>query len=262
MRDDKIRYYGDETEEDFAGSRNLTRERHVNGRYRYSHGILWRAASWFLYRCAATPVAYCWCRHRFGVRIKNRRALRGLEGGYFLYGNHTMSAGDAFLPTLLTFPRRCDIVVGGEAVSLPVVRTLVPMLGGIPLASTTLAARNFIRTLSDRIDDGRAVVIYPEAHIWPYYNGIRDFPDSSFAYPLRLGVPAVGFTVTYRRRKLFPKAHPHITVTLSDPIMPGDVENRTELRNLIHDFMTDTVAREGSVAYIHYEKKPEKTIHE
>ena len=247
--------YSDERNDDFAGGAHHDAAA-VDGGYRYSHGPVWQLSSFVLYRLIATPVAYSFCRLRFGVKIKGKKNLRGLRGGYFLYGNHTQGAADAFIPTLITFPRRCDIVCGREAVSIPIIKHVVPLVGGIPLGSTVSGCRNFSDALGERIRSGHAVAIYPEAHIWPYCNYIRDYPSGSFMYPHKMEVPAVGFTVTYRRRRgLLSKLPPLITVTVGRPVMPGEYESRDELRGMIHGFMTDTVNSEGSCEYIRYSKK-------
>ena len=111
--------FSDEKNDDFATQRKADA---VDGRYRYSHGVAWHLSSFVLYRLIATPVAYCYCRARFRVKIRGKKNLRGLRGGYFLYGNHTQGAADAFIPSLITFPRRCDIVCGRETVSIPVIK--------------------------------------------------------------------------------------------------------------------------------------------
>ena len=63
-------------------------------------------------------------------------------------------------------------------------------------------------------------------------------------------------TVCRQRTK---NAKPLETVTLSQPFYPENYKNRTELRNAVHDFMTQTVEKEGSYAYYTYIKK-EKNI--
>ncbi len=93
-------------------------------------------ASWLVYFVPVYSHTACvsfFCRLFYGVRIENRRALQKIKGGFFLYGNHTQHACDAFIPTLVTFPKRAYIVTSTDAVAIPVVKILVRMLGGIPL---------------------------------------------------------------------------------------------------------------------------------
>ena len=192
----------------------------------------------------------------FDLRIENRKVLRELPGGYFLYGNHTNTLADAFIPTLLAFPRRANIVTAADTVSIPGVRNIVQMLGAVPLADTIDGTRQFLAAIHRRLERRQAVMIYPEAHIWPYYNGIRPFPDTAFAYPVREQVPAVGVVVVYRQRKLLRFLPPCITVVVGEPVYPdASLPPRSARRALhqeVYTFMCDTVARRHSYAHIEY----------
>ncbi len=260
MKPRRVIRYSDPLRDDFTRTTGRVRPRLIDESYPYEHrSPLWRALSFLLYRLLATPLGYLFCRLRFGIRFRNRRVLRRLPGGFFLYGNHTQAAADAFIPTLLSFPRRCHVIVGPEAVSLPVVGRLVPLLGGLPLAATLGGKRHFCAALERRARAGDAIAVYPEAHIWEYYNGIRPYGDVSFSYPARLGLPAVGFTVTYRQRRLLRGARPLITVTVSEPVWPEGEPPRAarhRMRESIYAFMRDTAARENSFAWYRYEYCP------
>ncbi len=45
------------------------------------------------------------------------------------------------------------------------------------------------------------MTIFPEAHVWPYYTGIRPFGEAAFHYPVATGKPVYTMTVTYQRRR-------------------------------------------------------------
>lgn len=249
----KTYYYSDPLNDDFAASNGKIKRKTIDKDYKYIHrNAAYRFGSFCLYRMVATPVAFLMTKFGFGLRIKNRKALKELKSGFFLYGNHTNGIVDAYSPSLACFPRATHIVTSAEAVSMPVVGKITPMIGAMPLPATLGATKNFLDALKTRIDEGRVITIYPEAHIWPYYNDIRPFSDGSFAYPFKLNAPVVAFTVTYRTRKIFKKMHPFATVTLSDPFYPKDFANKTELRNAVFDFMTKTIEKEGSVEYNKY----------
>lgn len=255
--------YSDELNDDFARSNGKIKKKKIDAEYKYvTKNPVWKAGAFVVYRLIATPVAFIMMKTLRGVKIKNRAAIKQLKRsktGFFLYGNHTQDWGDAFAPTLACFPKKVHIVVNADAVSIPVIGHVAHMAGGMPLPSDMGGMKNFlssIKTLSEKSD---VITVYPEAHIWPFYNGIREFSDASFAYPMRLNKPVVAFTVTYRRRKVFKNAKPLATVTLSQPFYPENYKNRTELRNAVHDFMTQTVEKEGSYAYHTYVKK-EKNI--
>mgnify|MGYP000868868179 CR=1 FL=1 len=249
-------YYYDELSDDFSPTKGKIKQKKIDKSYRYlRRSLLWHVFSFILYRLIATPVAFLFNKIGFGVKIKNKKALKKIKTGYFLYGNHTQVAADAFNPSIIAFPRRANILVNADAVSIPVVGKIVPMLGGMPLPSTKEAAKNFLNAIKAKIEKKQVITVYPESHIWPYYNKIRPFTEASFKYPLIFNVPAVGFTVTYRQRKILKKLPLLITVTISDPIFPQDCKSKSELRNRIYDFMVKTVEEEKSYEYIKYIKK-------
>ena len=252
----KTYVYSDELNDDFAASNGKIKKKKIDGRYRYEHkSFIWNAAAFLVYRVVATSVGYISMRFFRGMKIKNRKSLKKIKGGYFLYGNHTQSWGDAFAPTIACFPDKVHVVVNADAVSIPVVGHVAHMAGGMPLPSDLCGMRNFMSAMKSFTKKGNVIAIYPEAHIWPYYNKIRPFPDASFAYPLMMEVPAVAFTVTYRQRKILRHLAPLVTVTLSDPFYPDDYANKKELRDAVYRFMTETVIKENSYGYRRYVKE-------
>ena len=107
-----------------------------------------------------------------------------------------------------------------------------------------------------KLENGHCLVIYPEAHVWPYYTGIRPFPSVSFVYPVRENTPVYCMTTTYQQRRGGSK--PRATVFLDGPFYPeteGTLSERAEkLRQKVYDCM---VARSqySNCQYIRYEKE-------
>ncbi len=259
MKPKKTLYYSDPLRDDF--SRVGIPSKPLRPDYDYApSGPLWKAASFLLYRLVAAPAAYIVSRLWYGVRVYNRRALRGVQGGLFLYINHTQGFHDAYMPILLAWPRRNYVAVSPSAVSAPVLRTLVPLLGGIPVPDSLTGLRRFLAALETRIGQGACVTIYPEAHIWPYYTGVRPFSSDSFGYPVRMGRPVVAVATTYRQRRIFKNARPLIDVTVSEPYWPdpslGTVKARQRLRDQVYDFLAQTTSAPENAAYFEYIERP------
>jgi 1-acyl-sn-glycerol-3-phosphate acyltransferase len=260
MKPKKILYYKDELNDDFAGNSIKTKPLPEN--FTYIHqDPLWKGLAFFVYRILATPVAFLSSRLWYGVRVHNRKALRRTKGSAFLYINHTQSFHDAYMPILLAWPRKNYVVVSPTAVSAPLLSQLVQLLGGIPVPHDLNGLRRFRQALEQRSREGAVITIYPEAHIWPYYTGIRPFPDSSLAYPTKLDAPVFAVVTTYRQRRVFKRARPLIDVTVSDPFFPDkslpDKKARAQLRQQVYDFMVRTAARPDNAAYYEYRKKTE-----
>ena len=145
----KTFYYTDELHDDFAGTDINTQK--IRGDYQYlSTNPVRKAFAWFLHHIIATPLVFLYNQIGHGERIVGREKLKPYrKTGYFLYGNHTRSAGDSYEPSLLSFPRKAYIIAGPDAVSIPGVRRIVQDLGVIPLPSDTASARHFHDALQE-----------------------------------------------------------------------------------------------------------------
>ena len=81
-------------------------------------------------------------------------------------------------------------------------------------------ANNFMNAISYHIKKKHRVLIYPEAHIWPYYNGIRHFKPASFRYPVMDNAPIIVMTTTFKKRRGCRKPKPIIYI--DGPFYPDD----------------------------------------
>ena len=256
----RIIYYTDELTDEFSTA--VITPRAIDETYVYCHdGAFKRFTHFFWYRVVATPIGFGYAKLAHGHRIVGRAKLKAFKNrGYFLYGNHTQDIGDAVIPTLITTPKDAYVIVHPNNVSMPYLGRVTPSMGALPLPDSMKAYRNFISAVERRAKEGHAVVIYPEAHIWPYYTGIRPFTDDSFAYPVKLGLPVFCFTNTYQKRKLSKK--PRIVTYIDGPFYPDESlpprERRRALRDHVYEAMCDR-ARLNQVEVIKYVKKEEGT---
>lgn len=250
-------YYEDELHDEFSTAEFTPK--HIGGTWVYLHTSPWKKFThFFWYRMVATPLAYLYLKLKFRHRIVGRELLREKKRGegYFLIGNHTQPVGDACIPSMLTYPKDAYVVVHPNNVSIPFVGRVTPSLGALPLPHDLAAARNFAHAIETRVREGRALVIYPEAHIWPYYTGIRPFPDDAFSYPIRLGAPVYCFTNTYQARRRGRGVR--IVTYIDGPFYPDSAlrgaAQRRELRDRVFAKMTER-SRLNTVEVIHYERK-------
>ena len=214
-------YYSDPLQDDFAG--NHIRGKVVDQNFPFLHrSRLWELGSFLVYYGIAVPLVFLICKIYLGMKFENHRQLRQVgRSGYFLYGNHTHGL-DAFLPAMAAFPKRGYVVANPDAVSIPGLRNLVQLIGCIPVPSALSGFPPFLKALERRFRQGACIGIFPEAHIWPFYTGVRPFVGSSFRYPVKMNAPVVAMAVTYRKRRgLFRWVkRPGITVTFSAPMYP------------------------------------------
>lgn len=190
------------------------------------------------------------------VTGKDRGSLKPAEAisprACFIYGNHTQATADALIPTFITHPANAYVIVHPNNVSMPVLGRITPYIGALPLPDDIAASRNFRTVIDKCVREGSPIFIYPEAHIWPYYTGIRPFPDDSFYYPIKYNVPVFCFTNTYKRRG---NGKPRIVTYVDGPFYPdGELplkERRRELRDRVYDCMKQR-SLESDVVWIEY----------
>ena len=168
----KTIYYTDPLTDDFARTHIHTKE--VGADFPFVHRcFLWNFFAKALYYCVAVPIVFLISKLYLGLKYENRRVLRQLRStGYFLYGNHTRML-DAFLPAMTAFPKKAYVISNPDAVSLPFLQTLVTMLGVIPIPTKFSGMRQFLASVQQRCQEHSVIAIFPEAHIWPFYTGIR-----------------------------------------------------------------------------------------
>ena len=243
-------------EDDFEKEINAKK---IDNKYKYLHkNIFWNLFSFIAYRLIATPIAYVYMKLKFGLKFENKKVLKeNKKRGCFLYINHTQPIGDAFMPTLLNFPKKTYVIVHPNNVSIPFWGNIIKLLGPLPIPGDLETSRNFMNAIKEIISKKMAVVIYPEAHVWEYYTKIRPYKASSFKYPIMFNAPTFGITVTYKARK---KRSPKMIVYVDGPFYADEElsvnEKKENLKNKIYEKMVEH-AKNNDVEYIKYVKVKE-----
>ena len=259
MDNRKVIFYTDELHDEF--STFTTTPPRIDGSYDYERNSLFKRFLKFVcYRVIMYPIVVLYAAFVFRQKIVGKKKLKPYKKqGIFLYGNHTQPLGDALLQTRLTFPRRTYIIVHPNNLKVPVLGKMVPSLGGLPLPDDKPAYKNFLNAINNKVTEGNPLVIYPEAHIWPYYTGIRPFVDTSFAYPVSLKAPVFCFVNTYHKTPL--RKRPKLITYIDGPFFPetegNPKANRKALRDSVYLKMCELAAN-SDVEIIQYIKKEEK----
>lgn len=194
-----------------------------------------------------------YCRIWLGLRIKNKKVLRGRGGSFFLFGNHTQPVGDVFLPALCAFPRRIYTLAAPANYGIPVIGKLLPHLGALPVVDSVDGMKKLTRAMEIRLSGGHPIVIYPEAHVWEYCSFIRPFPPTAMKYPVKFGAPAFSMTVTYQKTRF--RKRPQAVIYLDGPFYgKGDTprERALDLHAKLTAVMNDR-AKESNSDYIVYQ---------
>ena len=176
-----------------------------------------------------------------------------------MYSNHVLSFDPVVLPVMSQPGKATVIIAGHELFSINgFVTWLVRHFYAIPVPNMDIEmTENFKKCLSYHVKKGHRVLIYPEAHIWPYYNGIRNFRTASFRYPVDDEAPIVVATTTFKKRKGNRKPKP--IIYLDGPFYPNTElsyhDRINDLRNRAYETMKWRAGQEGNYAYIEYIKK-------
>ena len=199
MKEEKIIYYKDELNEEFAPS-NL-KPRVIDEKFKYNKNPFWDFCSIIFQNIISMPIKIGYAKLKFRIKYVGKENLKQCKNsGYFIYANHTQSFADTFIPSIVNYPKRNFLLVNPVNISLKGTGTLVEMLGAIPIPTNKGAFKNFLSIIEKRILNKSSITIYPEAHIWPYYTKIRPFKSVSFKYPVKLNVPSFCITNTYQKR--------------------------------------------------------------
>lgn len=256
-KDRKVIYYTNELTDEFSTAQIEART--IGDDYKYLGTWARPLARLVFYYAVARPLGFLFIKLKFGHKVVNREVLKQVKGkGYFLYGNHTNAGADPFIPQSVDINRDLYIIVHPNNVSMPVLGRVTPSLGALPLPDTMGAAKNLNKALKTLMDKKKTVLIYPEAHIWPYYTGIRPFGNASFGYPVQLGVPVFCFTNTYQKRKH--RKTPRMVTYIDGPFYADSelpkAKQKEQLRNRVYEAMINR-SKNSNIEVVKYIKKSE-----
>lgn len=256
----KTIYYKDELNDDFAGTKIKTKPVDKNFKY-IRKSFIWKFFSWVFYYLIAVPIVAFYCFVIRGVKIKNKKAVKrarkGRKEGIFFYCNHTYIL-DPFNVNMVSMPYRNQILASLDTFSIKGLKSIVQMLGAIPVPKDIATLRKLNNAIEYNIKHKKNIAIYPEAHIWPYYTGVRPFRDASFSYPVNLNSPVVAvFTAYSKPTGLFKKLRKtNMTLIVSDPIYSdpekSKKEAKKELRDKVYEFMCDCSKKYSTYDYYVY----------
>lgn len=249
-------YYSDELNDDFSGLK--VRNKPLGEKYRYMRtGWLFKAFEVPFYYGIMIPVVYMLQKLICHQKFANRKVLKkAKKDGCFLISNHTQVQSDSYIGPLACWPKKCFIISSPDVLAIPGLRLGMQAYGVIPVGDTWEGKKAFLQCVDTRVNQGKAVIIYPEAHVWPYYTKIRPFDYQSFCHITRTKKPMFVLTNCYRKRKFFKK--PQIVTYADGPFYPSEglkeIEAAKELRDIAYDTMCKRAQEHNTCEYIQYIK--------
>ncbi len=249
----EIIYYSDELNDEFSEAKITPRK--IDGNFKYKKTAIWEFFSFIIQNILSMPIKTLYLKLKFNHKYVGKENIKKYrKQGIFIYSNHTQPFSDTFTPSVAVYPTRNFLIVNPENISMKGSGWIVEMLGAIPVPGDLDSTKNFIDRIKNRIEKGYSISIYPEAHIWPYYTGIRNFKSVSFKYPVKLNRPSFCITNTYQKDGKKVKMISYI----DGPFYPNKElkpkEAQEELRNKVYEKMLER-SKNSNVEVIQYIKK-------
>lgn len=245
-------YYYDSFSDDFLETKNNTKKLPENHLFIHKNPVynFFAAILYFLVKTYARFYA----KFFLHLKIVNHNRLKN-KHGYFIYSNHTQKLGDVFNPFIINFSHPY-IICNQSNLGIPILGPLLPMAGALPIPDSISGKKRLFSAISERYKQKKAIVFYPEAHLWPYYTKIRPFESSAFVFPAKENAPVFVATTVYKKSKTRKK--PSITIYIDGPIKADPLLSKKEraeyLKNQVQTVMTNR-AKLSNYEYIKYQKR-------
>ena len=260
MQDLKIKFFENELEDDFAENNSNIKKVKIDKNYKYLHkNIFWKFGAFIVYRLVFYVPAFIYSKVKFGLKIEGKEKIKNYKKhnkkGYFVYHNHTQEVLDTFLPSIVNIPKKAYIIANADNVSIKGLKTANKMMGAIPIPEDKESTKKFLEALNYYLEKGKPISIYPEAHVWPYYTGIRNFKSVSFKYPVKQNVPIFSCTTTYQKNT---KYKIKVVLYIDGPFYPNvDLPLKKAQENLRNQVYNTMVKRSklSNIEAIKYVKK-------
>ncbi|HIQ99165.1 MAG TPA: 1-acyl-sn-glycerol-3-phosphate acyltransferase [Candidatus Scybalocola faecavium] len=166
----------------------------------------------------------------FGLRVVHGDRLKTLPQKGVTVCNHVHML-DCGVVACHMGRRRICIPTLESNFCIPGIRWLVRLLGGIPLPGKVQPFRQMNEALTDYINKGHLVHVYPEGILYPRYNGIRTFKRGAFSLAYECNVPVIPYVIRYVEpeglERIFHRKKV-MRLYILDPVYPDTKKNKKE----------------------------------
>lgn len=259
----RIIYYSDELNDDF-GNIELKKD-DVSEKYKYERNFFEKTFGNFLYWCVAKPILGSYSLIK-GMKIEGKenlkeyyKLLKEMNTGGFIYANHVSNEDAFYIQCLIINKKRVNVIANSNILSSKILTFFTRQLGYIPLANSLKGQAKMMKGIEYYLKNRKEhILIFPEAHIWPFYTKIRPFKSAAFHYPAKYNTPVLPIVTTFKERKNKNKK-PRKVVKICKPIVPNkDLDSKSNkefLRNETYNSMVAASLSYKQMEYIKYIKK-------
>lgn len=235
---------------------DLVKSKHQDFKLNDNYQIIRQKFPNHLVRSFAKAVATLLTYGHFHVKIIGRQKLISYQKqGYFVFANHTQPVNDAFMPILLFGKNQYYAIADQANWGIPFLGKHIIPYGGLPVGNNLKQSIKLINAIKKLIKTGNHIIIYPEAHVWPYYTKIRPFPETSMNFPVSLKAPSFVMTTTYQKPKHGKR--PQIITYIDGPFFPDSTLSKKQQQTQLHDKIYQTMQKRAELSnyeYYHYQK--------
>lgn len=175
----------------------------------------------------------------FGLRVEGREHLKALRGrGIVTISNHVHPMDCTMLGVALRWRRTYYVSIEANF-RIPVIRHLIRVFGTVPLPSKSHTMRELFEAMSEALQRGDYVQMYPEGVMVPYDQSLRPFRNGAFRLAARNGVPILPVVVRQRPAtglyRLYKRGKPCLTVQILPPVEPDLSISKREAADLLKE---------------------------
>ena len=160
----------------------------------------------------------------FGLRVRGRENLRGIEGGFFLISNHSLYLDPAIVAHAV-FPRKAYFSAMEETFERPFIGRFIRLLGAFPLPRVS-CIRRITPAIEWALNHGKCVHFFPEGGLSHYSRDPAEFNEGVFYLADRFSVPVVPVTLVVKEFSILgvvlPKPWIRVTVVIDPPLRPEE----------------------------------------
>jgi len=219
--------------------------------------VLYRLLSLVVYSVVFSAVVV-YNKAVFGLRVRGRRHLREIDGGFFLISNHTLYLDPGIVAHAI-FPRRTYFSALAETFERPFIGGFIRLLGAFPLPNGP-KLHAILGAIDWALRRGRCVHFFPEGELHHRNQVPVEFHEGVFYLADRFDVPVVPVTLIIRDRMLLGMRLPRkligVTVDIGEPIVPDTIqdgvngtdrrEHARQMAELARKRMTESIRRAGA----------------
>lgn len=194
-----------------------------------------------------------WIKRRYRLKIVGKENIKLVRRkGVMVTVNHVHNFDNVLVGSRLLRHRKCYFITLKDNINMPFLGFMLRSLGGIPIPTNRHAMPMFENTIDELLKKKKAIIICPEASLWPYYRGIRPFKKGAFRFAARNDVPVLPVVISFRRKLRKKQAKRgkikykyYFTVFVGKPLYADEnlkgASKVMELSERTHKFYEDTM---------------------